>query len=85
MDLLPEMGSEYLDERDSVKLSQLYDNLFATFLEENQAKEIKIEVEENYHGLKFGEKFEENDFNDMINDFRQNRKKFGLVWLHSKI
>jgi hypothetical protein len=65
---------EYLDERDSVKLTQLYDNLFATFLEENQAKQIKIEVEENYNGLKFGEKFEENDFHDMIRDFRQNRK-----------
>ena len=65
---------EYLDERESVKLSQLYDNLFATFLEEHQAKEIKVEIEENYNGLKFGEKFEENDFNDMVNDFRHNRK-----------
>ena len=65
---------EYLDERDSVRLTQLYDNLFATFLEETQAKQIKIEVEENYNGLKFGNKFEENDFHDMIREFRQNRK-----------
>ena len=65
---------EYLDERDSVKLSQLYDDLFATFLEENQAKKIQIDLDENYTGLKFGEKFEETDLNDMINDFRSNRK-----------
>lgn len=65
---------EYLDERNSINLSQLFDNLFATFLEDNQAKEIKIEIEKSYNGLKFGDKFEEGDFKQMLRDFRSNRQ-----------
>lgn len=65
---------EYLDERNSVELSQLYDNLFATFLEDHQAKNVQIEVEANYNGLRLGEKFEENDLLTMMKDFRANRK-----------
>lgn len=69
---------EYLDERSSVELSQLYDNLFATFLEENQAQNIQIEVEANYNGLRLGKNFEEQDFINMMKDFNANRK------LHAK-
>ena len=65
---------EYLDERNSVELSQLYDNLFATFLEDNQAKHMPIEVEANYNGLRLGEKFEETDLVTMMKDFRAGRK-----------
>lgn len=65
---------EYVEERDSIKLSQLFDSLFATFLEENEAKDIKVEIEPNYNGLKFGEKFEEGDFKQMLRDFRSNRQ-----------
>ncbi|CAF0719126.1 unnamed protein product [Brachionus calyciflorus] len=64
---------EFLEERESIKLSELFDNLFATFLEENQAKEINIEIEPNYNGLKFGEEFEEGDFKQMLRDFRSGR------------
>lgn len=64
---------EFLEERESIKLTELFDSLIATFLEENQAKEIKIEIEPNYNGLKFGKDFEEGDFKQMLKDFRSNR------------
>ena len=69
---------EYLDERSSVELSQLYDNLFATFLEENQAQNVQIEVEANYNGLRLGKNFEEQDFLLLMKDFNAKRK------LHAK-
>ena len=65
---------EYLDERSSVELSQLYDDLFATFLEDKEAKNIQIEVEANYNGLRLGEQFEENDLISMMKDFNAKRK-----------
>lgn len=64
---------EFLEERESIKLTELFDSLIATFLEESQAKDIKIELEPNYNGLKFGEDFEESDFKQMLKDFRSNR------------
>lgn len=65
---------EYLDERTSVEVSQLYDNLFATFIEENQAKNVQIQVEANYNGLRLADTFEESDLVAMMKDFRANRK-----------
>ncbi|RNA10034.1 serine threonine- phosphatase rdgC [Brachionus plicatilis] len=69
---------EFLEERESIKLTELFDSLIATFLEENQAKDIKVELEPNYNGLKFGQDFEEGDFKQMLKDFRSNRALHAL-------
>jgi hypothetical protein len=52
---------EFFEEKDTLKLPELFDSLFATLLPEAQAKEIEILVESNYTGLKLGDMFEEAD------------------------
>jgi hypothetical protein len=65
---------EYLEERESVNLNRLFEDLFVTFIKEIHTKETsEIQIEADYHGVKLGETFEENDFKEMVNDFRSNR------------
>jgi serine/threonine-protein phosphatase with EF-hands len=63
---------EYVQERESVSLTRLFDSFFEAFTGE-APKQMKVDVDSNYFGLKLGENFEEGDFKAMFHDFKNKR------------